>query len=129
VVVGVVGHTHLKCILFLTCFFWGGGAATPYASPPRQPSIFSDYSFCVHHPVNRDDQHLLARAMASDFSVTWKCFYFLFFMPSFSSGCTHMYWVYRWKSILGLWVWKPISNCSHWCYLWKTRRKMKLREI
>jgi hypothetical protein len=30
---------------------------------------FSDYSFLLHHHVNRDDLHLLARAMASDFSV------------------------------------------------------------
>jgi hypothetical protein len=35
---------------------------------------FSDYSFPVHHPVNCDDQDLLARAMASDFSVAWQCF-------------------------------------------------------
>jgi hypothetical protein len=34
--------------------------------------IFSNYSFGVHHPVNRDDQHLLAHAMASDFSVSWQ---------------------------------------------------------
>jgi hypothetical protein len=33
---------------------------------------FSDYSFMVHHPVNRDDRHLLAHAMASDFSVAWQ---------------------------------------------------------
>jgi hypothetical protein len=31
---------------------------------------FSDYSFLVHHPVNQDDQHLLAHATASDFTVT-----------------------------------------------------------
>jgi hypothetical protein len=31
------------------------GSATPCASPPPQPSIFADYSFLVHHPVNRDD--------------------------------------------------------------------------
>jgi hypothetical protein len=30
---------------------------------------FSNYSFLVHHPVNWDDWHLLARAMASDFTV------------------------------------------------------------
>jgi hypothetical protein len=30
--------------------------------------------FCVHHPVNWDDQHLFAEAMASDFSVAWKFF-------------------------------------------------------
>jgi hypothetical protein len=44
------------------------GSATPCASPPPRPS----YSFIVHHPVNRDDRHLLARAMASDFTVTWQ---------------------------------------------------------
>jgi hypothetical protein len=33
---------------------------------------FSDYSFLVHHPVNRDDRHLLAHAMASEFTVTWQ---------------------------------------------------------
>jgi hypothetical protein len=29
--------------------------------------------FLVHHLVNWDDQHLLAHAMASDFSVAWQC--------------------------------------------------------
>jgi hypothetical protein len=29
----------------------------------------SNYSFRVHHPVNRDGRYLLAHAMASDFSV------------------------------------------------------------
>jgi hypothetical protein len=37
------------------------------------PPFFSDYSFWVHHLVNWDDQHLLANAMASDFSVAWQC--------------------------------------------------------
>jgi hypothetical protein len=46
------------------------GSATPCAFPPPWPSIFSHYSFFVHHPVNRDDRHLLALAMASGFSVT-----------------------------------------------------------
>jgi hypothetical protein len=45
------------------------GSATPCASTPPWPSIFSDYSFWFHHPVNQDDRHLLAHAMASDFSV------------------------------------------------------------
>jgi hypothetical protein len=48
-------------------------SATPFAFPPPRPSIFFNYSFWVHHPVNRDDRHLLAHAMASDFSVTWQC--------------------------------------------------------
>jgi hypothetical protein len=29
----------------------------------------SDYSVLVRRPVNRDDRHLLAHAMASDFSI------------------------------------------------------------
>jgi hypothetical protein len=33
--------------------------------------LLSDHSILVHR-VNRDDQHLLACAMASDFSVTWQ---------------------------------------------------------
>jgi hypothetical protein len=43
---------------------------TPCAITP--PQFFSDYSFLVHHPVNRDDQKLLAHAMASDFTVAWQ---------------------------------------------------------
>jgi hypothetical protein len=54
-------------------FFW---SATPCAFPPPWPSIFSDYSFRVHHLVNRDDRHLLAHAMASDFSVTKRTIVF-----------------------------------------------------
>jgi hypothetical protein len=49
------------------------GSATPCASPPPRPSIFSDYSFRAHHLVNQDDRHLLAQAMASDFSAAWQC--------------------------------------------------------
>jgi hypothetical protein len=36
------------------------------------PPLFSDYSFWAHHPVNWNDQHLLACAKASDFSVAWQ---------------------------------------------------------
>jgi hypothetical protein len=32
--------------------------------------FFPNSSFWVHHPVNGDDRHLLAHAMAFDFSVT-----------------------------------------------------------
>jgi hypothetical protein len=35
-------------------------------------SIFPHYYFCVHHPVNRDDRHLLALATGSDISVTGR---------------------------------------------------------
>jgi hypothetical protein len=45
------------------------GEFSPIGPPPPGPSIFSDYSFLVHHPVNQDDWHLLAHAMASDFTV------------------------------------------------------------
>jgi hypothetical protein len=38
------------------------------------PSLFSDYSFLLHHPVNKEDRHL-AHAMASDFTVTWQTKY------------------------------------------------------
>jgi hypothetical protein len=34
--------------------------------------LFSNDYFLVHHPVNWDDWHLLAHAMASDFTVTWQ---------------------------------------------------------
>jgi hypothetical protein len=44
------------------------GTATPCASPPPRPS----HSFRIHHLVNRDDWHLLAHAMTSDFSVAWQ---------------------------------------------------------
>jgi hypothetical protein len=37
------------------------------------PLFFSHYLYQVHHLVNQDDQHLLAHAMASDFSVAWQC--------------------------------------------------------
>jgi hypothetical protein len=53
--------------LKLETSFWG--SATPcFSPPPPRPSIFSDNSFGVHHLVNQDDWHLLAHAMASNFS-------------------------------------------------------------
>jgi hypothetical protein len=54
-------------------FMFFFGSATPCASPPPRPSIFSDYYFWVHHLVNGDERHLLAHAMASDFSVPQQC--------------------------------------------------------
>jgi hypothetical protein len=51
-------------------FFVGGGAFAPLLL--LGPPLFN-HSFQVHHPVNRDDQqHLLAHAMTSDFSVEWE---------------------------------------------------------
>jgi hypothetical protein len=54
-------------------FFW---SVTPCASPPPpRPSIFLFWLFFfrLHHLVNRDDRHLFAHAMASDFSGTRQC--------------------------------------------------------
>jgi hypothetical protein len=50
----------------------GGRSATHCAFPSPQPSIFSHYSFLVHHPVKLEQQQLLAHAMTSDFTVTWQ---------------------------------------------------------
>jgi hypothetical protein len=57
-------------------FFWGGaggGGSDPLCLPSSLALHFSDYSFWVHHLVSRDDRHLLANAMASDYSVAWQC--------------------------------------------------------
>jgi hypothetical protein len=55
------------------CFFVGGGGQRPLVPLLfRSPPIFSDYSFLVHRPDNWDDRHLLANAMASDFSAAWR---------------------------------------------------------
>jgi hypothetical protein len=50
---------------------WGRGPATPCASSSPCPSIFADYSFLIHHPVNRDDSNLLShgRQILGDFST------------------------------------------------------------
>jgi hypothetical protein len=45
----------------------------PKTKNELQKKSFSDYSFWVHRLVNRDDRHLLAHAMSSDFSVAWQC--------------------------------------------------------
>jgi hypothetical protein len=53
-----------KCEIHNTCayieqleLFALFGSATRCASPPPRPSIFSNYSFRVYHPVNRHDRH------------------------------------------------------------------------
>jgi hypothetical protein len=46
-------------------------SATPSASSPPRLNFFLNYTFRVHLPVNKDNQHLLALAMSSDLSVTW----------------------------------------------------------
>jgi hypothetical protein len=53
-------------------FFWGAAASDPLCLS-SSALHFSDYSFWVHHHVNRDDWQLLAHSMASDFSVAWQC--------------------------------------------------------
>jgi hypothetical protein len=46
-------------------FFWGGGVSDPLCLSSSLALQFYNYSFLV----NRDAQHLLAHAMASDFTV------------------------------------------------------------
>jgi nitrate reductase NapE component len=69
------GLTSNSIVLFLfvclfvclsVCFL---GSATPCVFSSSLALHFFHYSFSVHHPVNRDDRHLRAHAMASDFSV------------------------------------------------------------
>jgi hypothetical protein len=48
-----------------------GGASGPLCLS-SSALHFSYYSFLVHHPVNQDDRHLLACAMASDSTVAWQ---------------------------------------------------------
>jgi hypothetical protein len=48
-------------------------------SNPLHLSSYSALLFCqlfffVHHPLNLDDQHLLAHSMATDFTVAWQFF-------------------------------------------------------
>jgi hypothetical protein len=64
------GLLHDQHDLAARVVFW---SSTPCASPRPWPSIFPIILFGVHHPVNQDDQHLLAHAMASDISVAWQC--------------------------------------------------------
>jgi hypothetical protein len=50
----------LQSPTYISYFFLGGGSAIRCSFLPPLPSIFSDCSFLVPHPVNQDDQHLLA---------------------------------------------------------------------
>jgi hypothetical protein len=56
-------------------FFW---SATPCAPPP--PPRPSNYFWGVHHPVNRDDRHLLAHAMPSDLAIWYLYCHFDIFI-------------------------------------------------
>jgi hypothetical protein len=51
-------------------FFW---VSNPLCLSSSSTLHFCQLFFLVHHLDNRDDQHLLAHAMASDFSVAWQC--------------------------------------------------------
>jgi hypothetical protein len=51
-------------------FFW---VSDPLCLSSSLALHFFWLFFLVHHLVNRDDRHLLAHAMASDFSVAWQC--------------------------------------------------------
>jgi hypothetical protein len=57
----------------------GWGVSSPLCLSSSSTLHFSYYSFWVHQPVNWDDRHLLAHAIASDFSVTWKSFLIYYF--------------------------------------------------
>jgi hypothetical protein len=57
----------------VVAYFLGWGVSNPLRLSSSSALHFSDYSFWVHHLVNRDDRQLLANAMASDFSVAWQC--------------------------------------------------------
>jgi hypothetical protein len=72
---GDESESRCPCRSRLDCFFgrifWGGQRPlVPFflLGPP-----FFQLFFLVHHLVDRDDRHLLAHAMASDFSVAWQC--------------------------------------------------------
>jgi hypothetical protein len=75
---------HLIGSRFLTTepgldVFWGGRRLGQRPLVPLLllgPQFYQLSFFLVHHPVNRDDRHLRAHAMASDFTVAaWiRCF-------------------------------------------------------
>jgi hypothetical protein len=69
-----IGYKHLKDSFFekglFTLFVSLFGGQRPLESfLLLVPPFFSDYSFLVHHPINRDDRQLLAHARVSDFTV------------------------------------------------------------
>jgi hypothetical protein len=49
-------------------FFLGGGVSDPLCLFSSSALHFSNYSFWIYHPVNWDDWHILAHAIASDFA-------------------------------------------------------------
>jgi hypothetical protein len=54
--------------LLVSPFLW---VSDPLCLSSSSALLYSDYSLRVHPPANRDDRHLLAHAMASDFSSYW----------------------------------------------------------
>jgi hypothetical protein len=57
---------------FVVRFLCVGGVSDPLCFSSSSALHFSHYYFLVHHPVNQDDLHHLAHAMASDFTVAWQ---------------------------------------------------------
>jgi hypothetical protein len=56
------------------------GLPTPCSSPPPRPSILSNYSFLVYHPVNQDDRYLLWPLISQSHGSFFKennCFFLL----------------------------------------------------
>jgi hypothetical protein len=56
--------------MYIRGTFWGVQQPLVHLLSSSSALHFFQLFFLVHHPVNRDDQHLIAHAMASYFSVT-----------------------------------------------------------
>jgi hypothetical protein len=92
------------------------GSATPCASPPTRPSIFTDYSFLDPPPVNWDDRYLLANAMASDFTLAILSeriivfFYYGSLHALIRLGVSPPSFLYHHPDTLPDLVWRPICS-------------------
>jgi hypothetical protein len=69
-------------VLGLGDFVW---STTTYASPPPGPQFFPNILFLSTTLYNWDDRHLLACAMASDFSVAWQSWAIVFYWQIFEN--------------------------------------------
>jgi hypothetical protein len=92
-------------------FFLGGGVSNPLCfSSSLALHFFWIFFFCVHHPANRDDRHVLAHAMASDFSVARQ--FLSKRIIGFSLGINHHIW-----TLLGLHAMYAPAYI-HWWPVW-----------
>jgi hypothetical protein len=66
-------------------FFWVSDHLCLSSCPGLH--FFRLFFLCYDHPVSRDDRHLLAHAMASDFSVTWQPYGVFTQSDFFSENC------------------------------------------